>query len=112
MNKCSNCQSKRNLFKVEKSSNNVTYLCINCIDKNCYTNCEMCKTFVKKNNSYLIYVNDGTIKHLCNKHSEKYNICEVCGRTFEKDTSWCRCYNCRFIKNIHDYVYKPTPIIK
>lgn len=50
--------------------------------------------------------------YLCVECSHKYAICECCQCVFEKTDNWGACYECRYIKYIKDYFYKPEPIFQ
>ena len=72
--------------------------------------CLKCGCNIIHNNSYRCYVERiDARQHLCNECAEKYRICQNCGEVFEKTDNWDCCYECRSVKYIKDYFYKPEP---
>lgn len=85
-------------------------ICKKCCDLRSYEECCNCNILLEKDCSYRIWLNEGGCKFLCCDCKKNLNICESCGNVFERDTSWCLCYDCRNPKYIRDYFYKPEPI--
>lgn len=106
---CYYCNENTNNFIEADNGRKSCYNCINKF-KQTYTKCCMCDTYTSKEYGHHIYIENGGCKYLCINCVKEHNICECCGNTFVRDTMWCRCYECRFIKYVRDYFYKPTPI--
>lgn len=113
---CCFCNSENATIKIENFDGDKfikTEVCEKCFDNFKYrfnTHCAHCNTYLIGDYCYTVFVDGGSKKHLCEDCKKIYNICEKCGNLFERDTNWCVCYECRFLKYVRDYFYKPEPI--